>query len=125
MAEQLDIPMNQFSVATDVAYIYAETADGSQVKIQAADLLQFNKSYDYNTNLDKLIGKDARVVINSQYDTINPTATKSPTGEWAVVEVKYFTKGGLTMQILTDWFNPQIRKIRNHENGAWDAWKDI
>lgn len=117
--------MNLFTIAESVYFLYGEDSAGNQVKISTGNLLQFTKQYEYNTNLDELIGKNARVTINSQYDEMNPTAAKSPTGSWAIVESKYFPSGGLTMQILTDWFNPQIRKIRNHENGAWDAWKDI
>ena len=37
MAEQ-DIKMNSFAQATDAAYIYAEAANGSQVKIKKSDL---------------------------------------------------------------------------------------
>ena len=33
-----DLKMNAFPVTTDGAYIYAETADGSQVKIKKSDL---------------------------------------------------------------------------------------
>ena len=120
-----DKQMNLFTIAESVYFLYGEDSAGNQVKISTGNLLQFTKQYKYNTNLDELIGKNARVTINSQYDEMNPTAAKSPTGSWAIVESKYFPSGGLTMQILTDWFNPQIRKIRNHENGAWDAWKDI
>ena len=39
MAEKQDIPMNQFQTVTDVAYIYAESSNGSQVKIKKSDLV--------------------------------------------------------------------------------------
>ena len=39
MAEKQDIKMNSFAQATDAAYIYAEAANGSQVKIKKSDLL--------------------------------------------------------------------------------------
>lgn len=39
MAEKQDIAMNAFTSATDAEYIYAETANGSQVKIKKSDLL--------------------------------------------------------------------------------------
>jgi len=38
MAE--DIKMNSFAQATDAAYIYAEAANGSQVKIKKSDLVE-------------------------------------------------------------------------------------
>ena len=34
-----DIKMNSFAQATDAAYIYAESSNGSQVKIKKSDLL--------------------------------------------------------------------------------------
>ena len=43
MAEQ-DIKMNQFQVVTDAAYIYAEAANGSQVKIKKSNLVVLMKS---------------------------------------------------------------------------------
>lgn len=39
MAEQ-DIAMNAFTSATDGAYIYAESSNGSQVKIKKSDLVE-------------------------------------------------------------------------------------
>ena len=39
MAEKQDIAMNAFQIVTDAEYIYAETANGSQVKIKKSDLL--------------------------------------------------------------------------------------
>ena len=38
MADKQDIKMNSFAQATDAAYIYAEAANGSQVKIKKSDL---------------------------------------------------------------------------------------
>lgn len=40
MAEKQDIKMNQFQVVTDAAYIYAEAANGSQVKIKKNPLVE-------------------------------------------------------------------------------------
>ena len=38
MAEKQDMPMNGFKIASDAPYVYAEAADGSQVKISKEDL---------------------------------------------------------------------------------------
>lgn len=35
-----DVKMNQLATATDAAYMYAETVDGSQVKIEKATLIK-------------------------------------------------------------------------------------
>ena len=40
-----DIAMNQFQVVTDAAYIYAEAANGSQVKIKKSDFIDIVKRY--------------------------------------------------------------------------------
>lgn len=45
MAEKQDIAMNQFQVATDAEYIYAEATNGSQVKIKKSDLASALKGY--------------------------------------------------------------------------------
>ncbi len=38
MAEKLDMAMNTFPQVTNAEYVYAEAADGSQVKIKKSDL---------------------------------------------------------------------------------------
>lgn len=49
-----DIKMNSFAQATDAAYIYAESSNGSQVKIKKSDLLSslFQGRGDVTSNLD-------------------------------------------------------------------------
>lgn len=56
MAEKQDIAMNQFQVVTDAAYIYAEAANGSQVKIKKSDLADvlFNQKGLYPQNIRKI-----------------------------------------------------------------------
>lgn len=51
-----DKRMNQFTPATDMEYVYAELADGSQVKIKKSDLaknigeiMQELRLFPYNT----------------------------------------------------------------------------
>lgn len=50
-----DIAMNSFAQATDAAYIYAEAANGSQVKIKKSDLADvlFNQKGLYPQNIRK------------------------------------------------------------------------
>ena len=53
--------MSQFTTATDGAYIYAEASNGSQVKIEKADLLKAiggmaNRGYTTNLNDSKYTG---------------------------------------------------------------------
>ena len=51
-----DKQMNQFTTATDGAYIYAEAADGSQVKISKADIINLlrNNLTVYFTSWEQL-----------------------------------------------------------------------
>ena len=56
-----DKKMNQFTTATDGAYIYAEASNGSQVKIAKADLINAiggmaNRGYTTNLNDCKYTG---------------------------------------------------------------------
>ena len=56
-----DKQMNQFTTATDGAYIYAEASNGSQVKIAKADLINAiggiaNRGYTTNLNDCKYTG---------------------------------------------------------------------
>lgn len=56
-----DKQMNQFTTATDGAYIYAEASNGSQVKIAKADLINAiggipNRGYTNNLNDCKYTG---------------------------------------------------------------------
>ena len=44
MAEKKDVPMNTFPQVTGAEYIYAEAADGSQVKIKGSDLANVIKA---------------------------------------------------------------------------------
>lgn len=54
MAEKQDIAMNQFKIADKVSYVYAELADGSQVKINRADLKsQIAKTISFELQLNK------------------------------------------------------------------------
>ena len=56
-----DLKMNQFTIATNGAYIYAEASNGSQVKIAKADLINAiggiaNRGYTNNLNNCKYTG---------------------------------------------------------------------
>ncbi len=68
MAEKKDVAMNTFTPATDAAYIYAEVADGTQVKIKKSDLFK-TIPYPYTgcgiiiSNLEN--GKWYRIAIGS------------------------------------------------------------
>lgn len=90
MAEKQDIAMNQFQVASDVSYVYGETANGSQAKISKSDLnkalpgnlatsITLNKGESYNLNnisyrmiyVCEVAVVGAQALLSSAYSAVN------------------------------------------------------
>ena len=102
-----DIKMNAFTPAMDGAYIYAETANGSQVKIKKSDLLRSilqpmvlpisseNKIGDYD-NTDSGYG-----YYNNSSDTSGQYAPAGTAGIFIRFKVSYDTAS-------TTFFFPSI-----------------
>lgn len=65
-----DKKMNEFTQATEVEYVYAEAADGSQVKIKKNDLIRKQLYYvDINQEIDLDINISALLVIKATHIT--------------------------------------------------------
>ena len=78
MAEKQDILMNAFTPATDAEYIYAEAADGSQIKIKKSDLISLILGSLANIKVNKSDGSGAGILqpnvgIVFAYNSNNPT----------------------------------------------------
>ena len=69
--------MNEFATATDGAYIYAEAADGSQVKISRSDLVQVIRAHIGITGMNYL-------GVQSDYNQMTKTGVYQTQGESAV-----------------------------------------
>lgn len=111
MAE--DIKMNSFAQATDAAYIYAESSNGSQVKIKKSDLkLQMNKA---NVVKD---GDLNNLVEAGEYTVWNNVAN-IPSNSFYWVKVM----GSTDFVQIAISFNDLKEYKRSYVNGAWTQWK--
>lgn len=120
MAED-DIKMNSFAQATDAAYIYAEAANGSQVKIKKSDLLSevFQYRGDVSENYDNFIENG----IYQIYSGAN--VTNAPTGIGYGMLLVFKTKFYL-FQIAMDVRPSNISvKLRTNSGPAWSDWKSV
>ena len=121
MAEKQDIPMNQFPVVTDVAYIYAESSNGSQVKIKKSDLLSemFQYRGDVSENYDNFIENG---IYQIYYGS---NVTNAPDG----------ISFGFLLVFKTEFYLAQIAlevrpanmavKLRTNSGSAWSGWKSV
>ena len=61
-----DQRMNEFAPATDIEYVYAEAADGSQVKIKKNDLIREKQIYmEVNQEIDLGLNTSALLCIKA------------------------------------------------------------
>jgi hypothetical protein len=110
-----DKRMNQFTPATNMEYVYAELADGSQVKIKKSDLfsLLFQVKYSFNGDLNDL---KENGIFYTTGDTINGYNTGI---------LLCFALEGAVIQISTSVFNNNIGyRTLLYNNGKWDQWTD-
>ena len=115
-----DKQMNQFTTAKDGAYIYAEAADGSQVKISKADLIALIKpemlgvygSVDDPNTLDNY-------GINGMY-SVPRTAKNIPSFSSNSSVLFVISCSGYIMQVLVEPFtsNRWMRSI----SSTWTEW---
>ena len=116
-----DIKMNSFAQATDAAYIYAESSNGSQVKIKKSDLLSevFQYRGDVSENYDNFIENG----IYQIYSGAN--VTNAPTGIGYGMLLVFKTKFYL-FQIAMDVRPSNISvKLRTNSGPAWSDWKSV
>lgn len=113
--DMADKRMNQFTPATNMEYVYAELADGSQVKIKKSDLfsLLFQVKYSFNGDLNDL---KENGIFYTTGDTINGYNTGI---------LLCFALEGAVIQISTSVFNNVIGyRTLLYNNGKWDQWTD-
>lgn len=116
-----DIKMNSFAQATDAAYIYAESSNGSQVKIKKSDLLSevFQYRGDVSENYDNFIENG----IYQIYSGAN--VTNAPTGIGYGMLLVFKTKFYL-FQMAMDVRPSNISvKLRTNSGPAWSDWKSV
>ncbi len=117
MAEQ-DIAMNAFTSATDAAYIYAEAANGSQVKIKKSDL--FTSVFAYKGLLSS--DKDLNTISeNGIY--YSAFAMNSPENISGLL--LHYAEKDMASQILINSRNGGLyTRSRVYNTGNWDKWTE-
>ena len=110
-----DKRMYEFTPAANGTYIYAEAADGSQVKIKKSDLIgalfQDRGTFENDANQLKTAGM--------YYITAN--TQNSPYGYSGLMLV--FCSGSAVTQIVYSVFDGSFRKrALLYNNGNWDVW---
>ena len=115
MAEQ-DIAMNEFPTVTDAAYIYAESSNGSQVKINKRDLQGvLAKSFVHaEYNVDEL--QAGEVYIQS--------VVNGPVKSWLYVKTLAIDNYSGAVQIAVSIAEIKMW-VRTRSNNIWSQWKAI
>lgn len=124
-----DKQMNQFTTATDGAYIYAEAADGSQIKISKLDIISLIRNYTLRgfnnaidsvpvTDCDSLGGynNDGEYYISK--DTLN---APSFSGQSSILLKR--STGGYFYQECIDVTTG--KRWTRYYSVAWSPWKQI
>ena len=111
-----DIKMNSFAQATDAAYIYAEAANGSQVKIKKSDL--FTSVFAYKGLLSS--DKDLNTISeNGIY--YSAFAMNSPENISGLL--LHYAEKDMASQILINSRNGELyTRSRVYNTGNWDKW---
>ncbi|MFQ9794571.1 MAG: pyocin knob domain-containing protein [Bacteroides uniformis] len=125
MAEQ-DIKMNSFSQATDAAYIYAEAANGSQVKIKKSDLLSslFQGRGDVTSNLDDYTTTGFYGINAALY--VTGVVSYGMLLVFSGVNVAEAARGNPIVQIAINGYHPAVAmKVRVRWQSTWSEWKSI
>ena len=117
MAEQ-DIKMNSFAQATDAAYIYAEAANGSQVKIKKSDL--FTSVFAYKG----LLSSDNDLnTISENGIYYSAFAMNSPENVSGLL--LHYAEKDMASQILINSRNGGLyTRSRVYNTGNWDKWTE-
>ena len=121
-----DINMNSFAQATDAAYIYAESSNGSQVKIKKSDLLSslFQGRGDVTSNLDDYTTTGFYGINGGIYNTGVVSY-----GMLLVFNGTGVAGGGLgnpIVQIAFNGYHPAVAmKIRVSWTDKWSDWKSV
>ena len=127
MAE--DIKMNAFTSATDAVCIYAEAADGSQVKIKKDDLYNIFPALRIINGGHLESNKDFNEIVNFGLYFLN-SKINAPLGverDWTVLVIT--NSLGDVMQIVTEYAGGltgvYIRQRRNGVGNSWNSWNSL
>lgn len=115
-----DKRMNQFTPATDMEYVYAELADGSQVKIKKSDLL--NGTFQNKGTVDKSLDE---YIVNGCYG-IHASIFNVEFISFGILLVfsapNTAMGGNPIFQMIIGADGVMFTRIRWY-NGGWTLWK--
>ena len=135
MAED-DVKMNSFAQATDAAYIYAESSNGSQVKIKKSDLVEvIRAAMPIVTQINKglmppnaiiykgMLGANDLKDVDSSFGYAYGTNDGSNTvGPYLSLNVA----GGYMFQLKVSVTGDSLKFRTYHKDtDTWSSWKSI
>lgn len=135
MAED-DVKMNSFAQATDAAYIYAESSNGSQVKIKKSDLVEvIRAAMPIVTQINKglmppnaiiykgMLGANDLKDVDSSFGYAYGTDDGSNTvGPYLSLNVA----GGYMFQLKVSVTGDSLKFRAYHKDtDTWSSWKSI
>ena len=122
MAENLDIQMNQLPTATDVDYIYAEAADGSQVKIAKADIINLIRN-SLTVTFSSWAELDAYVNIMPSNSVVQFSslqfAFRDTTGFLGNYQGGFIVKFNATLTVVLSLSHSNYINLRIKSNNTW------
>lgn len=109
-----DIKMNSFAQATDAAYIYAEAANGSQVKIKKSDFFNLLPFKNYG-------------ILEGSLDEIDSGFGYNSTGDGSGISGMFFcvNYSQCRWQLKSDLLGNTLKARSCNFNGEWTNWKSI
>lgn len=123
-----DVRLNDKSVASDAAYIYAETASGEQVRISKADLATvvaglLGNPMGYVNEIVNETGLDS--AVKSGYYSIKSNVTTTEGNKVIYGTMLVMTTISYTSQIAFGSDGLMAIRRRDVKTGVWSSWRSI
>ena len=119
-----DIHMNDFTAASDAAYVYGELANGSQVKINRNDLANSLNNILQCVRTYQLYG-DLNAVDKTGVYMIFSGATNGPNGtQQGSILINLFWNIDTIKQMYFS-YGEDVVYIRSKRGNIWSNWKSI
>lgn len=113
-----DKKMNDFPTAADGAFVYAEDANGNQIKISKADLASVVAEL-----LSKTIQSDANNAMSLGDYNVSYEAANVPCSEWLAMKV--FGRGLDIAQLAVGLNSGKTYTRKFNAEIGWSSWKRL
>ena len=119
-----DVRLNDKSVASDAAYIYAETASGEQVRISKADLAAVVAELSVGIIKKGVFGGDLDTLEEEGLYRMRDSISNAPEGGFYDAPIFVFRSLSVLTQVV---FLPAKNSIsmRSKINSFWSSWKEL